>query len=627
MRGAGRIGGRNFKLPTNKGGGKSFDPFEALDLVGDLPVAPVLTPINDNFSWSIDADLADPRDCSRYPASPYCGEIPFRPGSPVGYDFEIKTNGCETCVYVYPVILWMKLTPQVICYRDPNCDAPPPNNKKDISGRKPPRLNENPQSDKYRSPECARREGVINAHYNWHNDTVERELMETLEGLTNNREYRNINFVFQETPDQKVPAAGLTSEFLSCVYDYSSPFRVGDTNDFVYRTSDDDYYDSVFCYFTYEFLDSSFSWRSATPTRGLSYRIFKAGACCGKPVRPRVTPPPPSGDDSDEDKKRKKGGKMCCNECKDASENTSKLLKEIQAIKKALGTGQFEKAVNAAVGIGDGSVTAIVNLIAKRIGTSTYPVEVPQSLLTGVKDGDNILKVESVTDFIFWLTNQLDALIGEFPIDIEIKDVDPLTAGDQKKTIQLTNIAETLAEIYGLSIKGSVNQEAEQAILLRLAIEAIAIKNGVAITQDYVKANTKFLGYRGNPIDREIEYGFDFSTIDLKSKDQSITLDQILKQSKGYIKGWENEDKDTATGFFQKLMFSAGIIKSVFFRDKKQVKEMAQQAQNMLQDDLDNNKKWKEFVQGINSPNSVYNKGKGEQPEITVETRDPNKPI
>ena len=59
MRGAGRIGGRAFRPPKPQDGGKGYNPFDLLD-IGDLPVAPILTPINDNFSWSIDAEPADP---------------------------------------------------------------------------------------------------------------------------------------------------------------------------------------------------------------------------------------------------------------------------------------------------------------------------------------------------------------------------------------------------------------------------------------------------------------------------------------------------------------------------------------------------------------------------------------
>ena len=61
MRGAGRLAGRGFKPPRPQDGGKSYDFFD-LPFVDDLPVAPILTPINDNWSWSIDADPADPWD-------------------------------------------------------------------------------------------------------------------------------------------------------------------------------------------------------------------------------------------------------------------------------------------------------------------------------------------------------------------------------------------------------------------------------------------------------------------------------------------------------------------------------------------------------------------------------------
>ncbi|MFM7885248.1 MAG: hypothetical protein ACKPCM_00815 [Pseudanabaena sp.] len=361
---------------------------------------------------------------------------------------------------------------------------------------------------------------------------------------------------------------------------------------------------------------------------------------------------------------------MCCNDCKDTADISRKILKEIQAANKALGNGiatavkldlflkekksknlteaveeiwnlsrksfnalgsgdisaEVQDALKSAVGIGKPkNLTTAVGAVMTRLGAERYPIEVPESLLTGV--GDKVQSVQSLTDYMYWLTHQLDALIGEFPIDIEVKDIDPLTSGDQPKRVQLPNLAETVAELYGLALKSTVNQEVDQAMLLRLATEVIAVKNGVAITQDYVKANTKFLGYRGNPAARELTYNFDFSSIDLNNKEQTITIDKILKTTKAYIQGWENEDKDTAQNFFQKLMFSAGIIKAVFFRNKAQVKEMGKQAQSMMQDELDNNKKWKEFLQGINSPNSEYNKRKAEIPEITEEKRDINKPL
>ncbi|WP_231663941.1 hypothetical protein, partial [Pseudanabaena sp. 'Roaring Creek'] len=323
---------------------------------------------------------------------------------------------------------------------------------------------------------------------------------------------------------------------------------------------------------------------------------------------------------------------MCCNECKDASEKTDKMLKqadkllqELKAIQKTLGSGKLEIALDAAVGIGDSSLTALLNNLSARLGTNRYPIEVPASLLTGV--GDEVLKVQSLTDFHYWFVNQIDALVGEFPIEIEVKDIDPLKEGDQKKRISLPNIAEAIAETYGLTIKNSVNQEVELNMLLRLAAEAIAIKNGVIVAQDYARANATFLGYKGNYKARETVYNFDFASVNLDPKNnQPIVLEKLLKTNKGFVQGWENEDKETAVGFLQKLMFAAGIIKAVFFRGNKLTKQLNKEATSMANDAKASEKDWENFLRQINNENSMYNAGFVEKPDIKEEPKDPRNP-
>jgi len=597
MRGGGRISGKTFKVPRDTGGGKSYDPFEMSDLIGDLPVAPRLEPINDNFSWSFGADAADPRDCSRYPSSPYCGEVPLRFGSPFGYEPEIRTNGCETCLYVYPVIMWLKATPQVICYRDPNCDVPPP-------PRENTDIPEFPEQGENRwvSPACASARNRIIRAANAFNEGVKIEESRRQDssigfglGLVNGWIYSGM------IRSIRASSSGITFGQVTG----SIPFP------FLELTS---------LYKVYEYrYDGDILWAQGhTTTASLEFVSGIKFPDCPDAKSPNPQPPPPVDDGSDEDKKRKeRGGKdMCCSECKDAADNTSKLLKEIKEIKKALGTGKFENAVNAAVGIGDGSVTAIVNLVAKRLGTSSYPIEVPESLLTGTGTG-KVYKAESNAEYLFWLTKQIDGLVGEFPIDIEIKDIDPIREGDQKKVIQLPNIAEAIAEIYGLTMKSSVNQEVELNMLLRLAAETIATKNAAIVTQDYARANATFLGYKGNYKPRELQYTFDFANANLDPRSKEpIVLEKLLKTVKGYVQGWQIEDKETVVGFLQKLMFSAGIIKAVFFRGKNQQKELNRELTSMNNDEKAQEKKFEAFIKEMNDPESRFNKDSQDKPII-----------
>jgi hypothetical protein len=619
MRGAARIGGRAFRPTPSSTPNRDFNPLEAIDLVGDLPVAPVLEPINDEWSWSIGAEPADPRDCARYPASPYCGEIPLEFGKPFGFTPEIKTNGCETCLYVYPVILWLKTTPQVICHRDPKCDVPkPPLNKDELTKHAPKPFDENVQPNKYKSPECALRERITNYFYNRQNEAAIRALTVETDSYY---DFQNITVAYAFTV-RRSAGTGEIVDATSLELHLAYPIAVYDTGAYIYHYVGDLVESIVFTRSVERRAkNSNDQWE--TFTSAVNLINWKPIPCPDRPRPPKKLPPPPFPPFNDRIPINRKngngkGGDMCCNDCADSKDNTEKLLREIKEIKKALGTGKLDKALNAAVGIGDGSVTTIVNLIARRLGTSAYPIEVPESLLTGTDDG-KVFRAESNAEYLFWLTKQLDGLVGEFPIQIEVKDIDPLTKGDQKQKIEIPNLAEAVAEIYGLVAKGAINQEVDQAFLLRIATEVIAAKNGIAITQDYVKANAKFLGYKGNPVDREMQYNFDFSKIVLGQKDQDVRVDEILQTVKGYVKGWENQDKETAANFFMKLMFSAGIIKSVFFRNKKQMAEVIDKADEMLKDRLKVEDNWKDFLRDVNNPTSQINKNQAQPPDIKEE--------
>ncbi|MDX2254680.1 MAG: hypothetical protein NW214_04110 [Pseudanabaenaceae cyanobacterium bins.39] len=633
MRGAGRAAGKLFtprrttKAPEpNSEFGIGLNPF-----VPDLPVAPKLEPINDEWSISPLFDWeasVDPRDCSKYPASPYCENDLIRFGPPVGFDVEFRSNGCTTCMYVYPVVGWMRLTPTIVCKTDPACeerrrDPPPRLNKDPLRRFRPfPRMDEDPPVDSYRSPECANREKWIAVWHNSQNREESKKLDNALKSFETT-DYRNVGFFVEE-----LQSGGNTFDNADCLLDLSQPYPIGypqATGEFVYRTRAD---------LLAEYAIFAKGERKIDPDNPLSgwiefsgsvasFRYVTFGKCCGMDNRPSIKPPPPPPpprrrDDDDED-----DDDMCCNECRDAKENTDNLLAEIRKIQKVIGSGQLENSLAAATGRGS-DITAILNAACKAIGINRYPIEVPETLIAGL--GDKVIKANSNAEFLAWLTYQIDALVGQFPIEIEVKDIDPLKEGDQKKSISLPNVAEAIAEIYGLTIKNAVNQEVELNMLLRLAAEAIATKNAAIVTQDYARANAQYLGYRGNFKARELDYNFDFAgaNLDPKSKDP-IVLEKLLKTVKGYVQGWQNEDQETVVGFLQKLMFSAGIIKAVFFRGKGQQKELQREIQSMTKDEQAQQDRFEAFIKEINDPNSRFNRETGDKPEIKDETP-PDKP-
>jgi hypothetical protein len=641
MRGAARVGGKGFKVPKTL-----KDLGEALRNEEDYPVPTSLVPINDQWSWSLGAEPADPRDCSRYPSSPYCGEVPFRWGPPLGYQIDYKNNGCETCAYIYPVILWLLATPQIICYRNPNCDQ---KKKKNTPPQDSPEIPEIPEGYKLQIL-CIR---------TWEQEGL--QLPNKIAGALDGRRF------FGDQTEEKYTLFSRESWIYSVgfgindvVWHRVTPkagddgiVRVEESSSFnVFRSQEKDGKRFLNALFRRTTGGDNYAWNFPSWLNPLPYlhptdafgspmRFISVGFWADfywdikfalipvqggnpfevPPISVKPPPPYPDGNDNDDNdnddnrKRKRKRKKMCCNDCRDSKDNTDKLLREIKEIKKALGTGKLEKVLDAAVGIGDSSVTAIPNLIAKRLGTSAYPMEVPESLLQGV--GDGIKKIDSNAEFLHWLTYQFDSLVGQFPVDIDVIDIDPLKAGDQQKKIQIPNIAEAIAEIYGLTIKSSVNQEVELNMLLRLAAETIATKNAAVVTQDYARANAIFLGYKANPKSRELQYNFDFTgaSLDPRSK-EPIVLENLLKTVKGYVQGWEIADKETVVGFLQKIMFSAGIIKSVFFRGKKQQKELQREMTSMVNDEKTQEAKFEAFIKEINDPESRFNRDSIDKPTV-----------
>lgn len=246
---------------------------------------------------------------------------------------------------------------------------------------------------------------------------------------------------------------------------------------------------------------------------------------------------------------------------------------------------------------------ALIGYLFGKLGLEQFPAEVPPSLL-GYTDKDKPIKLGDLASYLDWFVKQFDAIAGQFPIEIEIEDADPATPGKQFKRIELPNISEALAETYALLMTASTNSDLSINFLMRLSSEVIAAKNAALITQDYAKGNASFLGYRGNVVGREIKYAFDPTKLS--------RMDELLKESTGYIQGWEEDDKNTILSYLQKLMFAAGIIKGAFFRNKDQFADLEKAIDRLTKGDgTDDNEDWKKFITLINDQGSDFNWGTG----------------
>lgn len=247
-----------------------------------------------------------------------------------------------------------------------------------------------------------------------------------------------------------------------------------------------------------------------------------------------------------------------------------------------------------------------------KLGLNEFPVEVPKNLLA-YTDGQKEEQKNPIELFL-WFVRQFDALIGQFPIEIEIEDADPTQSGNQTRKIELPNISEALAEMFGLAISGSTNSDVAINMMMRLAAEVISAKNAAIIAQDYAKANASYLGYNGNPKSREVDYAFDPTKLE--------ALDQFLQNSKQKLIGWEETDANSVADYLKKLMFAAGIIKAAFFRGNTDIAQLKKEVEDLANGGkIEDNEAWNQFKQQLNDPASLFNLGNNPEPKIRDRTQ------
>ena len=197
----------------------------------------------------------------------------------------------------------------------------------------------------------------------------------------------------------------------------------------------------------------------------------------------------------------------------------------------------------------------LLRLIAKRLGAYDYPVNVPKILTDRSKGTETI---ENLTRFHSWLGKNLDALCGKYPLEIEIKDSDLTKDGDQTKNIKIPNMAEGIGEMLGMLLQIQSETSATLNAAVRTLIEASNTKQIAIINHDYTKANAEFLGYKGEQQIRKTP----FMCTPGKQR-----LDEVLDESEVEVKGYENVDDQDIKDLLAPLLDMAAMYRVQNFRN------------------------------------------------------------
>jgi len=253
----------------------------------------------------------------------------------------------------------------------------------------------------------------------------------------------------------------------------------------------------------------------------------------------------------------------------------------------------------------------LLEAIYSRLGVDEFPVKAPV-LLT--QESEDQADLENHAQLWEWSARNLDALMGQFPVKIKIRDSDPSTAGDQEVEVSLPNVAEALAELFGLVYQAEIGTDLNTDVLMRLVPEVLATKNAAITGQSYSKANASALGYQGNVGEVEVNYNFDL--------DNPQSLPQFLTDTKKRVRVYRDESRESVLDVLAKLEFAAGIIKAAFYTKPSEKNRLLSSIESMIEDEalsIPNKEQWRDWLQRMNRDSGRHNAGQTIQPEIIEE--------
>lgn len=172
----------------------------------------------------------------------------------------------------------------------------------------------------------------------------------------------------------------------------------------------------------------------------------------------------------------------------------------------------------------------LLRLLIKRVGA--LPATVPHTITK--RDGAT-RSISSIAEYNAYIVRTLDAIAGQFPIEINVEDTDVTQEGNQSVSFKLPNLAETLAEILGVLLVLRTESSATLDISSRALLETVASKNSAIKAYYAALANSEFLGYKIKWRDELVPCSIDPS---------QEKLDLLLKDTNQKLSVLDCDDRD-----------------------------------------------------------------------------------
>ncbi len=515
-----------------------------------------LVPIGDTGLYITPDEPADPRDCERYPDSIYCGAIPWT-WTPIGLDPVIALDECNIGIKLTPILGWTILPPISFVYRRPECREPEeePIIHKDVplfAGRgwyspySQEGFTDYERDTAIYATKIVSVEQIPGAYYddpfyNRHNSVygVRGTLwkIKYLDCKGRERYWNNLSFGSPGSGEDKEPPQGVeirvvrekigATTFEALKRNQYPPngrpyglFGLAEPE--TESGADENDYPPVFLTFTdVLFVENYLTPYLNPPLEETEAEALSAGrnfppSYC----RPYYPPPLPP--------------EKCCMKCCPPPDDS--LLRLL--MKK-------------------------VDKLSSIVGVDDYPVSLPTSLISkdegflGNLIPNRNMDVPSLTRLFAWYIERFDEIMGQWEIPIEVKDSDPTKPGDQPVGFRLPNMAEAIAEMFGLMLQTSINTQIGINMQTRTMLEVGQNKQQGFKSYMLVLAIADHLGFDYKEVKHKIPMLFDIT---------QTQLDKLLQESEIEVSAVDYTDKEDLKIVLLELRQAAAIIKAVHWR-------------------------------------------------------------
>lgn len=603
-----------------------------------------LVPIFDTGLWITPDEPADPQDCERYPTSAFCDPF-FFTLKPFEIEPSIAIDRCNIGVRLDYSFGFIRLPPISLVYRDPSdeCKPPPPPEAPPVGANDLVPFPPNNCSEKVTSLIIY---GVQDRHYieEWvHPITsdyyfIESTAVNTIDSIQfpytgEVGRYLDANGIEQQEFAAEIRTTTRYREDYSPAYGFE--YRRGIDPSILFR---EDEIPSVF-YVRFSGAASTNNVVSSTiialmegipqakerlknlkndatvtphisQDRDNNYVIdgYIAGevtnfikVVCGLAL-PINNPPPPIEDNPPP--------RHCCMSCcpSQGEQDNSLLNLLIQKVDK----------------------------LSNIVGVNEYPVSLPSSLISkdegflGNLIPNNNVDIPNLTTFFAWYIERFDEIMGQWEIPIEVKDTDPTKPGDQPVGFRLPNMAEAIAEMFGLMLQTSINSQISINMQTRTMLEVGQNKQQIFKSYMLVLAIADHLGFDYKEIKHKIPMLFDIN---------QTQLDKLLQESEIEVTAVDYTDKEDLKTVLLELRQAAAIIRAVHWRKFDLKSDVAQGVKDLIMglvktsDEVNDSKeddngkdKFDDFLEdvergfttssGITDPDHPYGRNYNERPRI-----------